>query len=242
MIKKIQQFPFKKWAIISAFTFLGLSVISVVLLRFLPVYVTPLVFIRSVEQLRDKERDFRCDKDWVPMESISIHMIKAVVAAEDQRFMEHNGFDFIAIENAMAYNKKHKNKKKLGASTITQQTAKNVFLWHGRNWVRKGLEAYFTILIEAIWSKERIMEVYLNVVELGDGIYGVEAAAQHYYKKSAAQLNKHESAMLAAILPCPLKFNPIAPSSYLTKRKTRILKQLSSVEHPDVAQVLGEDK
>lgn len=207
-----------------------LSVVSVTAYKILPVFVTPLIVNRSADQLRDSERDFRLKKDWVSLEDVSINMVKAVITSEDQNFMAHRGFDFVAIEKAIAHNKV--NKKKVGASTITQQTAKNVFLWHGRNWVRKGMEAYFTLLIETIWSKDRILEVYLNVIEFGDGIYGVEAASQHFYNKPAAKLTKSEAAMLAAILPAPLKFDPLKPSKLLNQRKARIMRQMANINYP----------
>lgn len=230
MIEKIKHLPVKKWVYTAVFTFVGLSFVSVIALRFVPVWITPLMVIRSVEQLGDKERDFRVEKDWVSMDKISKNAVIAVLASEDQNFFEHNGFDFKAIEKAMEHNKV--SKKKIGASTITQQTAKNVFLWPGRTWLRKGMEAYFTVLIELFWSKDRILETYLNVIEFGDGIYGIEAASRHYYHKSASELNKSEAAMLAAILPNPLKYNPIAPSTYLKKRQKRINRQMYTIQYP----------
>lgn len=230
MISKLKSFPYKKWFYTALFGFVILSFVSVITLRFVPVIATPLMFSRSVDQLSDKERDFRWEKEWVSLDKISRNAVRAVLASEDQNFLEHNGFDFIAIEKAMAHNKV--SKKKIGASTITQQTAKNVFLWQGRTWIRKGLEAYFTVLIELFWSKDRILETYLNVIEFGDGIYGIEAAAQHYYGKSAADLNKNEAAMLAAILPNPLKYNAFQPSTYLQKRQKRIMRQMYAVQYP----------
>lgn len=212
------------------FGFVILSFISVITLRFVPVVATPLMFSRSAEQLSDRERDFRWEKEWMSLDKISKNAVRAVLASEDQNFLEHNGFDFIAIEKAMEHNKV--SKKKIGASTITQQTAKNVFLWQGRTWIRKGLEAYFTVLIELFWPKDRILETYLNVIEFGDGIYGIEAAAQHYYGKSAAVLNKNEAAMLAAILPNPLKYNALQPSRYLQKRQKRIMRQMYAIQYP----------
>ncbi len=232
MIQKIKNINFKKWLYTAIFSFVILSFVSVIALRFVPAIATPLMFIRSGEQLSDKSRDFRWEKDWVSMDKISKNAIIAVVSSEDQNFSEHNGFDFEAIEKAMAHNKV--SKKKIGASTISQQTAKNVFLWQGRNWIRKGLEAYFTLLIELFWSKDRILEMYLNVVEFGDGIYGIEAAAQHYYGKSAADLNKSEAAMLAAILPNPLKYSPTNPTKYLKARQKRIIREMYAVTYPAI--------
>ncbi len=232
LIGKIKRVPYKRWIYTSLFAFLGLSFVSVVALRFIPVAMTPLMVIRSVEQLNDKERDFRWEKDWVSMDHISKNVVKAVLASEDQAFFDHNGFDFVAIEKAIAHNKV--SNKKIGASTISQQTAKNVFLWQGRNWVRKGLEAYFTVLIELVWPKERILETYLNVIEFGDGIYGVEAASRHYFHKSASEINKNEAAMLAAVLPNPLKYKVNAPSAYLSKRCRRIMAQMNNIDYPQI--------
>ncbi|SDY40843.1 MULTISPECIES: monofunctional biosynthetic peptidoglycan transglycosylase [Rhodonellum] len=202
---------------------IGLTIIY----RFLPVPVTPLMAIRWVEQVFDKEKEVRFKKDWVSIDKISRHMPQAVVAAEDQKFLDHFGFDREAMEKAWEGNKKGKRIK--GASTITQQTAKNVFLWPGRNLIRKGLEAYFTILIEVLWSKERIMEVYLNVIEMGEGIYGIEAAAQTYYKKPAAKLSRQEAAMIAAVLPNPRRWSPARPTPYIYGRQSWILRQMNNI-------------
>ena len=160
-------------------------------------------------------------KTWVPLEEIAKPMRSAVIKAEDYKFYQHHGFDFEAIERAIQYNKTHKKKK--GASTISQQTAKNVFLWPSRSWVRKGLEAYFTILIELLWSKDRILEVYLNVIELGKGVYGVEAAAQKYFKKPAKKLTASQAALMAAVLPNPIKFRIDRPSRYVSNRQRKIM-------------------
>lgn len=161
-------------------------------------------------------------------------MTLAVVASEDNRFLEHHGFDLEAIEKALDYNQKKKGKKVRGASTISQQTAKNVFLWPQRSWIRKGLEVYFTVLIEFVWGKKRIMEVYLNVAETGKGIYGVEMAAQQYFGKPASRLTRSESALLAAILPNPLKWNPANPTPYLRERKDWILWNMGNIGTVDL--------
>ena len=202
---------------------IGLTIIY----RFLPIPVTPLMAIRLVEQIFDEKKEVRFKKDWVSIDKISRHMPQAVVAAEDQKFLDHFGFDIEAMEKAWEGNKKGKRIK--GASTITQQTAKNVFLWPGRNFIRKGLEAYFTLLMEILWSKERIMEVYLNVIEMGEGIYGIEAAAQAYYKKPAAKLNRQESAMIAAVLPNPRRWRPTRPTPYIYGRQSWILRQMNNI-------------
>jgi len=172
------------------------------------------------------------EKDWESWDNISKNFYRAVVSAEDARFMQHSGIDWKAVEAAQKYNERHKGKKKRGASTITMQTAKNAFLWHGRNYVRKGLEAYFTILIETIWGKKRILEVYANIVEFGEGLYGVEAAAQKYFKKPASKLTKREAALLAAILPNPRLWNPARPTAYLNKRANWVMARMNSVRIP----------
>jgi len=184
------------------------------------------MIIRCGEQLADG-RSMRLSKDWVSISNISPNMIQAVVAAEDNRFPDHFGFDFEAIERAMRHNER--SKKIRGASTISQQTAKNVFLWPSRSYIRKGLEAYFTYLIEILWTKERIMEMYLNIIELGDGVYGVEAAAQKYYHKPASKLTRAESAMFAAILPRPLKRHPDRPNGFLQNRQLRIIRLMNKL-------------
>ena len=151
----------------------------------------------------------------------------AVIASEDQRFLKHNGFDHAAIQAAMEYNRNHE--RKIGASTLSQQTAKNVFLWPSRSWLRKGLEAWFTVLIEVFWSKERIMEVYLNVIEMGPQCFGAEAAAQRFFKKPAHKLSRREAALIAAALPHPKRSDPARPSAYLTKRGQFIEKQMRNL-------------
>lgn len=185
--------------------------------------------IRLVEQAFDKDKEPKFVKNWTPIDEISSHMVQAVVAAEDQKFLDHYGFDVEAIEKALEGNQAGKNLK--GGSTISNQTAKNVFLWPGRNYLRKGLEAYFTALIEIFWSKERIMEVYLNVIETGDGIYGVEAAAQTFYDKPASKINRKEAAMIAAVLPNPRRWSPAAPTGYNYQRQSWILRNMKNL-HP----------
>lgn len=207
--------------------FLILSVGLTLVYRFVPVPVTPLMVIRLVEQMFDSEKKVRLSKDWVPMSEISKNAPQAVYASEDQKFLDHNGFDFEAMQKAWEGNKKGKRIK--GASTITQQTVKNVFLWPDRSYIRKGLEAYFTVLVEVLWPKERIMEVYLNVIEMGPGIYGIEAAAQNYYNKPAVKLNRSEAAMIAAVLPNPNRWNPKKPTPYILGRQAWILRQMNNL-------------
>jgi monofunctional glycosyltransferase len=199
--------------------FIILSFLIVLIFKFVPVPLTPLMLIRSTGSIF-KNKIVGIDHDWVSLNEISPKVQAAVIKAEDYRFFEHNGFDYEAIEKALRYNKTHSNKK--GASTITQQTAKNLFLWPSRSWLRKGFEAYFTLLIEAMWSKERIMEVYLNVIELGPGVYGVEAASQKYFKIKAKNLNSAQSALIAAVLPNPNRYHIEKPSSYVLSRQKKI--------------------
>ena len=215
------------WRIVwkSAIALFVLSIVSTIIFRFVPVPFTPLMLTRMGEQFVEG-KSLKCSKDWVSIDKISNNMPLAVLCSEDQLFMEHNGFDMKAIEKALEYNDKKKGKKVRGGSTISQQTAKNVFLWQGRSWLRKGLEAYFTLLIEVMWSKERIMEVYLNVIEMGDGIYGTEAAAQEYFQKSAAKLSASQAALIAAVLPNPRKWSPANPTGYIKKKQQWILRQM----------------
>ncbi|WP_313806596.1 monofunctional biosynthetic peptidoglycan transglycosylase [Flavobacterium sp.] len=204
----------------------GLSIFFVVLFKFVPVPFTPLMAIRAIENTADKKEVY-LNHDWVPLEDISVNLQKAVIASEDGNFLKHNGFDFQAM--AKAYDGNQKGKKLKGGSTISQQTAKNVFLWQGRSYLRKGLEAYFTVLIELIWGKERIMEVYLNSIEMGNGVYGAQAASEYWYKKDAKDLTKYEAAGIAAILPNPRKFKASNSSSYTSRRKDKIVRVMRYV-------------
>lgn len=218
MLKKIWRIIWK-----TALWFLILSVCSTIIFRWVPIPITPLMLKRCIEQKFDG-KEMKLNKDWVSLEEISPHLQLAVVCSEDQNYLKHYGFDFKALKKAMVSNE---NGKKLrGGSTISQQTAKNVFLWDGRNYLRKAFEAYFTLLIEIFWSKERIMEVYLNVIEFGDGIYGAEAAAQHYFHKKASKLTKEEAATLAVLLPNPRVYGKRINGTYVQKRKTWALQQM----------------
>lgn len=203
--------------------FIGLSVVVVLLLRWVPPLFSALMIENRIASWFVTS-DYKAHYQWVPIEKISPHMAVAVIAAEDQRFASHVGFDVQAIEKAIAYNEK--NRKTKGASTISQQTAKNLFLWSDRSWVRKGFEAYFTLLLELFWPKERILEVYLNIVEFGDGVYGVEAAAQQYFHKSASQLTISDAALLAAVLPNPHRMKVSAPNARARERQAWILQQM----------------
>ena len=208
--------------------FFASTILSVIAYRFVPVWFTPLMFMRCAQQLQSGE-SLTLHHHWVSLEEMVPELPVAVMASEDQRFLEHHGFDFKAIEHAARRNRKHPEKNKLGASTITQQTAKNVFLWPGRSWVRKGLEAYFTTLIEIFWSKQRIMEVYLNSIEMGDGIYGADAVAEWHFQTSADKLSRRQCALIAATLPNPRRFNSARPSPYVLRRRDKIMHQMKFV-------------
>jgi len=215
LIKKLLKFIFKLmlW-------FVGLTVLWVLVYKFVPVPYTPLMAIRSIEG----DDQFKLSHKWVPMEKISPHLQLAVICAEDQRFVHHNGFDREAIEKAIQSNRAGKRLR--GGSSISQQTAKNVFLWPERSWVRKGFETYFTFLIENLWSKERILEVYLNSIEMGDGIFGAQAAAEYWFGKTAQDLSQQNAAAIAAILPNPRNYRANPPSPYISRRISWIVQQM----------------
>ena len=206
--------------------FFGLSIFSVVFFKFVPVPFTPLMGIRVVENMWAKKPNY-FQHDWEPIENISMNLQKAAIAGEDGTFLRHHGFDFSAMQKAYKNNERGRRIK--GGSTISQQTAKNVFLWQGRSYLRKGLEAYFTVLIELIWGKERIMEVYLNSIEMGDGVYGAHAATRYWYGKDATSLTKNEAAGIVAILPNPRKYKASNSSGYINKRKTKIVRVMRHI-------------
>lgn len=206
--------------------FFSSTILMVIAYRFIPVYITPLMVIRCFQQALNNEH-ITLHHKWIPIEDISCYLPVAVMASEDQKFLIHHGFDFNAIENAARYNRH--GRKRMGASTISQQTAKNVFLWPGRTWVRKGFEAYFTVLIELLWSKQRIMEVYLNSIETGNGIYGASAVAKYHFDKEARDLTRAECALIAATLPNPIKYSSKTPDSYLLNRRKRIERQMEFI-------------
>ena len=198
-----------------------LPVCLVALYRYIPVPVTPLMLTRNIDE------GTPINYTWTPIEKISPNLVQAVVASEDNLFMEHDGFDFKQIE--IARREAEAGKRLRGASTITQQTAKNLFLWQGRSWLRKGLEAYFTVLMEQLWSKKRIMEAYLNCIEMGDGIYGAAAVAKINFKTTPDKLTKEQCALIAATLPNPRKFNSAKPSKYMKQRQNAILKNMKNI-------------
>jgi len=209
-----------KWFLI----FLAGSLAITALFRWAPIPFSSLMLQRQMSASLAGKKTYQQRYNWTDIEKISMHIPLAVLAAEDQKFLGHRGFDLEAINKAWLANQKRKNPR--GASTISQQVAKNLYLWPGKSFFRKGVEAYFTILLEGLWSKRRILEVYLNVAEFGPGIFGVEAASQAYFHKSAAKLNAAEAAILAAILPSPLRSNAIQPSGYITNRAWHIQQQM----------------
>jgi monofunctional biosynthetic peptidoglycan transglycosylase len=215
-----------KWA---AVVFALGSVVHVWIYRLVPIPVTPLMCIRLVERFVEGE-ELKLEKQWVTIDEVSPYLPLAVIAAEDQNFLSHYGIDFDAIQKALQKNRRSKNL--YGASTITQQVAKNVFLWPHRSWIRKILELYYSFLIELFWSKKRIMEVYLNVIEWGDGIYGAHQATQAYFHHPPKQLSREEAALLTAVIPNPRVWRPDRSTPYVLKRKAWILRQMRSMPLP----------
>lgn len=194
--------------------------------------LTPIMVFNVVEDVFDGGLWHGINKQWVPLELMSPHLVRAVLAAEDTRFFEHWGFDWEAIKQARKLNERYEGRRLYGASTISMQTAKNVFLWHGRTYIRKALEAYFTILIEAVWGKRRIMEVYLNVVEFAPGVYGAEAAAQRYFHIPASRLTASQAAVMVAVLPNPRRWRFWQPTPYIQRRQAKILARMKEVSIP----------
>ncbi|MFZ2634453.1 MAG: monofunctional biosynthetic peptidoglycan transglycosylase [Desulfosalsimonadaceae bacterium] len=209
------------------FTLFLISLVMVLFLRFIPPVASAFMVGKYCENLFASGNRTSIRYDWVDRQHISPHMVLAVVAAEDQKFPEHVGFDFRSMVEALK--EREEGGSLRGASTISQQVAKNLFLWKGRSFIRKGLEAYFTVLMEILWPKRRILEVYLNIAEFGDGIYGVEAAANRFFHKPASRLTKRESALLSAVLPNPIKLRAAAPSAYVRQRAQRIEKQMKNL-------------
>lgn len=212
-----------KWAVIA---FTALSVLGVLYYRFAPVHVTPLMGIRVMQSIRHGHMP-EVHHRWVPYDSISPYLAVAVMASEDQTFRTHNGFDFAALRQVVA--ERQSGKRQRGGSTITQQTAKNLYLWPG-GWIRKGMEAWFTVLMELCWPKERIMECYLNSIEMGDGIYGAEAVARQHFGCSALELSRSQCALIAATLPNPRRFSSKHPSPYMLKRQAQIKREMKHID------------
>lgn len=215
----------KRWIVRPLLAIAGLWVLGIVLFSMLPVPFSAVMMERQISAWLHGDFGYVAHSDWVGMDEISPWMGLAVIAAEDQKFPAHWGFDMAAIQKAVAHNEQHETRIR-GASTLSQQTAKNLFLWDGRSWVRKGLEAGLTLGIETVWSKRRILTVYLNIAEFGQGIFGVEAAARHYFNKPASQLSASQAALLAAVLPNPIRFKADAPSGYVRTRQAWILRQM----------------
>lgn len=215
----------KRWIVRPLLAIAGLWVLGIVLFSMLPVPFSAVMMERQISAWLHGDFGYVAHSDWVGMDEISPWMGLAVIAAEDQKFPTHWGFDMAAIQKAVSHNEQHETRIR-GASTLSQQTAKNLFLWDGRSWVRKGLEAGLTLGIETVWSKRRILTVYLNIAEFGQGIFGVEAAARHYFNKPASQLSASQAALLAAVLPNPLRFKADAPSGYVRTRQAWILRQM----------------
>ena len=213
-----------RWILRLVALFVGLSVVMTALYQVLPVPVTWLMLVRAVQ-------GHGIHKDWAPIGNISPLLVRAVIAAEDTRFCEHDGFDWVEIRKAIDEWRRGGDLR--GASTISNQVARNVFLWPSRDLFRKGLEAWFTLLIEAFWDKERIVEVYLNVAEWGPGIYGAEAAARHHFGKPAAELGQREASLLAAVLPSPLRWSPAQPGEYTANYAARIRTRMDQLALPE---------
>ncbi|MBB3225830.1 monofunctional biosynthetic peptidoglycan transglycosylase [Luteibacter sp. Sphag1AF] len=220
-----------RWLAILAVSWLALSCLMVLVLRFVPPWTSATMMERRVEATFSGEKDFHLRYRWVPWSAVTPQVPLAMVAAEDQKFPFHHGFDVDAIQDAL--DAADEGKRLRGASTISQQVSKNLFLWNGRSFVRKGLEAWFTVLIEALWPKQRILEVYMNIAELGDGVYGVGAASDTLLHASPAQLSPTQAARLAAVLPNPKKLRVDAPSAYVQRRTAWILQQMAHLGGTD---------
>jgi monofunctional biosynthetic peptidoglycan transglycosylase len=228
-VKKNWRRRLVRWTLTGLAVAFLVTALPVVAMRWMDPWYSAFMLDAALDASRAGKNNYQTDYRWVDLEHISPHAAVAVIAAEDQVFPFHTGFDFKSIREAIRHNEKQASKRRpriRGASTISQQVSKNLFLWSGRGYVRKGLEAYFTLLIELSWPKERILEVYLNIAQFGDGVYGVEAAAQRFWRKPAARLDRHEAATLAAVLPNPITFKANAPSRYVVKRRDWILTQM----------------
>ena len=224
-----------RWTFIALAAVIVVTALPVVVMRWMDPWYSAFMLDSALAASRAGQTNYHTDYRWVDLERISPHAAVAVIASEDQFFPFHFGFDFQSIREAVRSNDAQSTRRHprvRGASTISQQVAKNLFLWSGRSYFRKGCEAYFTLLIELTWPKERILEVYLNVAQFGDGIYGIEAAAQRFYHKPAARLDRYEAATLAAILPSPLRLRAQAPSAYVTQRRDWILAQMRGLGGP----------
>ena len=218
---------FSRWLRNILIFFFTSTILAVVILKYIPVYITPLMLIRAVEQVMDGESP-EINHEWVPLEKINHNLPQAVMASEDNLFLKHSGFDLEQIQKAQL--EAQEGKRQRGASTISQQTARNVFLWQQRSWLRKGLEAYFTFLIETIWGKERIMEVYLNSIEMGKGIYGAQAVAQCNFGTTPDRLTKDQCAYIAVSLPNPLSRDSAHPTPKMRKMHNTIMTRMNQID------------
>jgi monofunctional biosynthetic peptidoglycan transglycosylase len=228
-VKKNWRRRLVRWTLTGIAVAFLVTALPVVAMRWMDPWYSAFMLGAALDAGRAGKKNYQTDYRWVDLEQISPHAAVAVIAAEDQVFPFHTGFDFKSIREAIRHNEQQASKRRpriRGASTISQQVSKNLFLWSGRGYVRKGLEAYFTLLIELSWPKERILEVYLNIAQFGDGVYGVEAAARRFWRKPAARLDSFEAATLAAVLPNPITFKANAPSNYVVKRRDWILAQM----------------
>jgi monofunctional glycosyltransferase len=235
-VKKAWRRRLIRWTLIGLAAVFLVTALPVVAMRWMDPWYSAFMLDAALDARRAGKARYQTDYRWRDLEQISPHAAVAVIAAEDQLFPFHTGFDFKSIREAVRHNEKQAGKRRprvRGASTITQQVAKNLFLWPGRSFVRKGCEAYFTLLIELTWPKERILEVYLNVAQFGDGIYGVEAAGQRFWRKPAARLDRYEAATLAAVLPSPLRLRANAPTPYVQLRRDQILAQMRGLGGPN---------
>lgn len=229
-----------KWLALAALACVLLTALPVIAMRWIDPWTSAFMLDARKDALLARDFDYRNRYEWRDLEQISPHLAVAVLAAEDQLFPFHAGFDFKSIREAVRANERNRGKRVRGASTISQQVAKNLFLWSGRSWFRKGLEAWFTVLIEVFWPKERILEVYLNIAEMGRGIYGAEAAARHYWQKPALRLTRSQSALIAATLPNPKIYRVDRPSRFVQRRRDWILGQMSALGGPAYLAILDD--
>jgi monofunctional biosynthetic peptidoglycan transglycosylase len=230
-----------KWIAFAILACVLLSVVAVVSLRWINPATSAFMLENRLTALSEGDRGYRTDYQWVDLENISPHAAIAVVASEDQQFPFHAGFDLNSIRESVRASEKGKKKHMRGASTISQQVAKNLFLWNGYSFIRKGLEAYLTIIMELTWPKERILEVYLNIAEFGRGVYGVQAASERFFHKPASRLSSSEAATLAAVLPNPIKMHADKPSAYVSQRREQILGQMRALGGASYLQALERE-
>ncbi|SLM61512.1 MULTISPECIES: monofunctional biosynthetic peptidoglycan transglycosylase [Dickeya] len=228
--------PVRRWGLRILCSAVALWLAAIVLFAFLPVPFSAVMIDRQMSAWLDGDFSYIAHSDWVAMEEIAPVVPLAVMAAEDQKFPRHWGFDFEAISAALRHNEQHENRIR-GASTLSQQMVKNLLLWDGRSWLRKGLEAGLTVAVEMVWTKRRILTVYLNIVEFGPGIFGIEAASQRFFNKPASRLTASEAALLAAVLPNPIRYHANKPSGYVVRRQQWILRQMHQIGGPGFLEI-----